>query len=49
MTNEKPIVQMRDVFKKFGKIQALGGIDLDIFPERSSACWGLTGRARARC
>ena len=30
MINENPIVQMRNVSKKFGKIQALDKLDLDI-------------------
>jgi len=47
MTNANPIMQMNQVFKRFGKIQALDGIDLEIRPGRIIGLVGANGAGKS--
>ena len=47
MTNSNPIVQMKGVFKRFGKIQALNNIDLDINPGQIIGLLGANGTGKS--
>jgi ABC-2 type transport system ATP-binding protein len=47
MNNDRPIVQMRKVCKRFGKIQALDGIDLQIHPGRIIGLLGANGAGKS--
>jgi len=47
MTNTNPIVQMNGVFKRFGKIQALDGIDLEIRPGSIIGLVGANGAGKS--
>jgi len=47
MTNATPIVQMSGLYKRFGKIQALDGTDLDIYPGRIIGLLGANGAGKS--
>jgi len=47
MTNENAIVQMSGLYKRFGKIQALAGMDLDIYPGRIIGLLGANGAGKS--
>jgi len=47
MSNEKPIVQMRRVCKRFGRIKALDDVDLEIYPGRIIGLLGANGAGKS--
>ncbi len=47
MNNEEPIVQMRKVCKRFGKIRALDDINLHIYPGRIIGLLGANGAGKS--
>jgi len=47
MTKENPIVQMTGVYKRFGKIQALDGVDLSIYPGSIIGLLGANGAGKS--
>ncbi|HUS73200.1 MAG TPA: ABC transporter ATP-binding protein [Sedimentisphaerales bacterium] len=47
MNNEEPIVEMRKVCKRFGKIKALDDIDLQIYPGRIIGLLGANGAGKS--
>ena len=47
MNNERPIVRMRKVCKRFGKIQALEDIDLQIHANRIIGLLGANGAGKS--
>jgi ABC-2 type transport system ATP-binding protein len=47
MNNEKPIVQMHEVCKRFGKIKALDDINLQIYPGRIIGLLGANGAGKS--
>ena len=47
MSNANPIVQMSGLYKRFGKIQALDGTDLDIYPGRIIGLLGANGAGKS--
>ena len=47
MINSNPIVQMRNVSKKFGKIHALDKLDLDIMPGEIIGLLGANGAGKS--
>src|SRR4030042_487609 len=47
MTKENPIVRMTGVYKRFGKIQALDGVDLNIYPGSIIGLAGANGAGKS--
>jgi len=47
MTKENPIVRMTGVHKRFGKIQALDGVDLSIYPGSIIGLLGANGAGKS--
>jgi ABC-2 type transport system ATP-binding protein len=47
MIDANPIVQMNGLSKRFGKIQALDGMDLDIYPGRIIGLLGANGAGKS--
>ncbi|MHC4744059.1 MAG: ATP-binding cassette domain-containing protein, partial [Planctomycetota bacterium] len=47
MIDANPIVQMQGVSKRFGKIQALDGVGLDIYPGRIIGLLGANGAGKS--
>ena len=47
MSKENPIVQMTGVYKRFGKIQALDGVDLSIYPGSIIGLLGANGAGKS--
>ena len=47
MTKENPIVQMTGVYKRFGKIQAIDGVDLSIYPGSIIGLAGANGAGKS--
>ncbi len=46
--NERPLVTIRDVRKRFGDVEVLKGIDLDVLSGEVLCLIGPSARARAR-
>ena len=44
----EPVLEARQIVKRFGRVQALRGANLTVYPRRSSRSWATTVRARAR-
>ena len=47
MTNENAIVQMSGLYKRFGKVDALDGVDLEIYPGRIIGLLGANGAGKS--
>jgi ABC-2 type transport system ATP-binding protein len=47
MTKENPIVRMTGVYKRFGKLQALDGVDLSIYPGSIIGLAGANGAGKS--
>ena len=47
MTNANPIVQMRNVSRRFGHIQAMANVDLEISPGRIMGLLGANGAGKS--
>ncbi len=48
LPDAEPVVALRGLTKRFGKITANDAITLEIRPGASRPCWARTARARAR-
>ena len=47
MNDKKPLIEVRNLFKKFGSFTALNGISLDVFPGEVHALLGDNGAGKS--
>lgn len=47
LTPKQPLLQMRDITKRFGYIKALDGVDLDVYPGEIHALMGENGAGKS--